>query len=66
MATTLQNIYLNVPQTEVGFIMTLAKKMGWEVETKADLLRKYIATRPKSATISDEDILSELKAVRYK
>jgi hypothetical protein len=66
MATTMQNIYLNVPQTEVGFIMTLAEKMGWEIETKADLLRKYIATRPKNATVSDEDILLELKAIRYK
>jgi hypothetical protein len=66
MAPALQNIYLNVPQTEVGFIMTLAEKMGWEVETKADSLRKYIATRPKSTTVSNEDILSELKAVRYK
>lgn len=37
MAITMQNIYLNVPQTEVGFIMTLAEKMGWEVETKAEI-----------------------------
>jgi hypothetical protein len=32
LQTALQNVYLNVPQSEVGFIMTLAQKMGWEVE----------------------------------
>jgi hypothetical protein len=60
----LQNIYLNVPKSEVGFIMTLAQKMGWEVETKADLLRKYILSRPKNVNLSDEEIMEEVHAVR--
>jgi hypothetical protein len=61
----LQNIYLNVPQSEIGFIMTLAQKMGWEVETKTDLLRRYIASRPKNVNLSDEEIMEEVNAVRY-
>jgi hypothetical protein len=65
LQSALQNIYLNVPQSEVGFIMTLAQKMGWEVETKADLLRKYIASRPKNADLPDEEIMEEVRAVRY-
>jgi hypothetical protein len=65
LQTALQNVYLNVPQSEVGFIMTLAQKMGWEVETKADLLRKYIASRPKNADLSDKEIMQEIHAVRY-
>jgi hypothetical protein len=63
--TALQEIYLNVPQTEVGFITALAKKMGWEIETKEDLLRKYIASRPENVDLSDEEILSEIKEIRY-
>jgi hypothetical protein len=65
LQTALQNVYLNVPQSEVGFIMTLAQKMGWEIETKADLLRKYIASRPKNADLSDEEIMQEVSAARY-
>ncbi|MDR3134134.1 MAG: hypothetical protein LBU42_08990 [Prevotellaceae bacterium] len=65
LQATSQNIYLNVPQSEVGFIMTLARKMGWEVETKADLLRKYIASRPKNVPLSEEEIIEEVGAARY-
>jgi hypothetical protein len=65
LQTALQNIYLNVPPSEVGFIMTLARKMGWEVETKMDLLNKYIASRPKNVGLSDEEIMKEVRAVRY-
>jgi hypothetical protein len=65
LQTALQNINLSVPQSEVGFIMTLAQKMGWEVEIKADLLRKYIASRPKNVELSDEEIMEEVSSVRY-
>jgi hypothetical protein len=61
----LQSVYLNVPQSEVGFIVTLAQKMGWEVETKADILRKFIASRPKDVDLSDEEIMEEVRKVRY-
>jgi hypothetical protein len=64
LQTDVQKIYLNVPQSEVEFITTLAKKMGWEIETKEDLLQKYIASRPKNVDLSDEEILSEVRSVR--
>jgi len=63
--TTLQTIYLNVPQEEVRFITSLAEKMGWKIETKEDVLRKFIATRPKNVDLTDEEINEEVKAVRY-
>jgi hypothetical protein len=65
LQTALQNIYLNVPQSEVGFIMTLAQKMGWEITTRADLLQKYINSRPKNVDLPDEEIMEELRAIRY-
>ena len=65
LQTALQNIYLNVPQSEVGFITTLAKKMGWEITTKADLLQKYINSRPKNVDLQDEEIIEEVRAIRY-
>ena len=65
MATALQNIYLNVPQSEVGFIMTLAHKMGWKIETKSDLLDKFIASRPKNVDLTEDDIMEAVRSVRY-
>jgi hypothetical protein len=43
MAATLQNVYLNIPSSEMSFLSTLAQKMGWTMETKA----KPAAVHPK-------------------
>jgi hypothetical protein len=65
LQTSLQSIYLNVPQSEVGFITMLAQKMGWEITTKADFLQKYINSRPKNVDLQDEEIMEEVRATRY-
>lgn len=61
----MQGIYLNIPQADMKFFKELTKKMGWTVDTKESMLKKYIAARPKQVDLSDDDILSELAAVRY-
>lgn len=66
MDSTLQGIYLNIPKNDVKFFKELAKKMGWTIDTKESMLKKYIATRPKQVNLSDDEILSELAGVRYK
>ncbi|MDR2839985.1 MAG: hypothetical protein LBV75_01775 [Paludibacter sp.] len=65
MDIAIQNISLNIPKTDLSFFKSLAKKMGWTVETKPDMLKKYIGSRPKNIDLSDDDILSEVYAVRY-
>ena len=59
------DVRLNIPKSEVRFFRELADKMGWTVETKQSALQQYIASRPKNVKISDEEILSEVYAVRY-
>jgi hypothetical protein len=66
METVMQNIYLNIPKTDMLFFNELAKKMGWGVETKENSLQKYISSRPKNVDLSENEILSEINAVRYK
>lgn len=66
MDSTLQGVYINVPQADMKFFKELVKKMGWTVETKESLLKKYISKRPSKVDLSDEDIMAELNAVRYK
>jgi len=48
------------------FFNELVSKMGWEIEIKERVLQKYIASRPKNVKLSDEEILSEVYAVRYR
>jgi len=59
------DVRLNIPKSEVRFFRELVAKMGWMVEMKESALQKYIASRPKNVKLSDEEILSEVYAVRY-
>ena len=62
---TALDIRLNIPKSDFRFFQELVVKMGWKAETKENALRKYIASRPKGVKISDNEILSEVRAVRY-
>ena len=66
MDSTLRGVYINVPQADMKFLKELVKKMGWTVERKESLLKKYISKRPSKVDLSDDDNMEELKAVRYK
>ena len=60
------NVHLNIPKSDMRFFRELVTKMGWVAETKESALQKYIASRPKNVKLSDEEILSEVYAVRYR
>lgn len=64
MDTTIQGFYLNIPKADVKFFQQLVK-MGWSASTKESMLDQYVKSRPKDVELSDDDILSELNAVRY-
>ena len=59
------DIRLNIPKSDMRFFKELVAKMGWVVETKESALQQYILSRPKNVKLSDEEILSEVYAVRY-
>ncbi len=67
MDTTMnQGIFLSIPKSDIKFFKELAKKMGWDIDIREDFLKDYIASRPKRVTLSEEEILAELNAIRYK
>ena len=39
--------------------------MGWEVQTRESLLDSFIKSRPAKQALSDEEIMDEVRAVRY-
>lgn len=71
MGTTLKRnklsneFYVKVPQSDMDFFQLFVNKMGWEIENKTDLLDQYIISRPQNVEITDEDIMKEVRAVRY-
>ena len=58
-------IVLSVPNGEVPFMSSLAKKMGWTMQTRENLVEKFISSCKKDVDITDEEIQAEVDAVRY-
>lgn len=66
MKDRMTQLLISVPNSEVKFISTLARKMGWKIEQQEDLLEKFINSDFSDVQISDEEIQQEVDAVRYK
>lgn len=70
MATTVNNaqmqgIYVNVPAVDWSLFRELIRKFGWKAETREQLLDRFISSRPTTSSISEEEIMDEVRAVRY-
>ncbi len=62
---SMQGAYVNVPSSDWRLFKELVRKMGWEVQTREDLLDSFIKSRPVKSPLSDEEIMDEVKAIRY-
>ena len=61
----MQGVYVNVPNVDWSLFRELVRKFGWQVETREQLLDRFISTRPDNTAISEEEIMDEVRAVRY-
>lgn len=61
-----QGVYLNVPFSDWVLLKELIRKFGWKAETREQLLERFVKSRPSNPSISEEEIIEEVKAVRYK
>lgn len=64
-SATIQGVYVNVPTMDWSLFRELVCKFGWQVETREQLLDRFISTRPANPAISEEEIMDEVRAVRY-
>ena len=60
-----EEVYVKMPQSDMVFFQLFANKMGWSVSQKQDLWEKYIKNSPKNVPLTDEEIMEEVRAVRY-
>ncbi len=60
-----RSVSLSIPQSDMKFFKELIKKMGWKLNSKESLLDEFISSRPKDVDLSEDDIMEEVKSVRY-
>ncbi|MBO7098303.1 MAG: hypothetical protein IKQ51_11485 [Bacteroidaceae bacterium] len=64
-SATMQGVYVNVPAVDWSLFRELIRKFGWKIETREQMLDRFISSRPAEPTLSEEEIMEEVKAVRY-
>jgi len=62
---TFENIYVKMPQSDMGFFQHFAEKMGWFVENRQTIWDKYMQNSPQNVDLTEEEIMEEVRAVRY-
>jgi hypothetical protein len=62
---TTQGVYVNVPTVDWSLFRELVRKFGWQTETREQLLNRFVSSRPSKPAISEEEIMDEVRAVRY-
>ena len=61
----MQGVYVNVPTVDWSLFRELIRKFGWQAETREQLLDRFVGSRPANPAISEEEIMDEVRAVRY-
>ena len=64
-STMTQGVYLNVPRTDWTLLQELINRFGWQSETREDMLDEFLQARPSVTDLTEEDIMNEVRAVRY-
>ena len=64
-SSTLQGVYIKVPTADWSLLKELIRKFGWQAETSEQMLDRFINSRPAKPALSEEEIMNEVKAVRY-
>jgi len=60
-----EKMFVDIPQSDVVFFKLFAAKMGWKFNSKQNLWAEYVKNNPKNVDLSEEEILEEVRAVRY-
>ena len=64
-AATTQGVFLNIPVSDWSLLRELIRRFGWQAETREEMLDSFINSRPQVPAVSEEEIMNEVRAVRY-
>ncbi|MCX6231453.1 MAG: hypothetical protein NTZ33_07910 [Bacteroidetes bacterium] len=51
-------------KSDYKFLLDLSKRMGFEIETLSEKIKRYIKTSPKNVPLTDDDIMNEIKIAK--
>ncbi len=60
-----QSVYLDIPRSDWQLLKDLSKKFGWRAQTSEQRLEAFVNSRPQTTELTEEDIMNEVKAIRY-
>jgi hypothetical protein len=63
--TKREKILVEIPQSDMIFFKFFADKLGWQFNSRQRLWEEYIKDSPENADLTDEEIMEEVRAVRY-
>ena len=62
---TREKILVDIPQSDLMFFKFFADKLGWQIKRRQTLWDEFIENSPENETLTDDEIMEEVKAVRY-
>ena len=60
----MEDFVLSIPIQDRAFIETLAQRMGWTMRRRRASVERFIESCPKTPQMTDEEIQTEINAVR--
>ena len=60
-----EKVFVDIPQSDMMFFRLFADKFGWQFFNKQTLWEEFMKNSPDNADLSDEEIMEEVRAVRY-
>ena len=63
----MEELYLRVPISDMVLVSTFANRMGWIIEKRSDSISQFVAAcrQNNPSVITDDDIMDEVRQVRY-
>ena len=64
----MEDVVLRMPKSDVTLLAQFAKRMGWTIDERRSVVARFIEACQRNAGVdfSEEDIQTEVNAVRYK
>lgn len=60
-----ETILVDIPKSDIILFQMFANKLGWQYNSRQNLWDKYIKSSPENSDLSEEEIIEEVRAIRY-
>jgi hypothetical protein len=60
-----EKVLVDIPRSDLLFFKLFADKFGWQLKSKQSQWEEYLKNSPENVDLSEEDIMEEVRAVRY-